>query len=195
MEPLRGGKLVDMLPEKAKKHIAQNERKYTPAEWAFRWLWNQPEVTCVLSGMNSMEMVQENCRTASDSTPGMFTEDDFKLIGEVKAMIQENIKVGCTACRYCMPCPQGVDIPCNFHYYILMYTEGKKNEARFEFARGMGVRREPGFATQCIGCGKCEKHCPQHLPIRAFLKEADAALRPLPYRIGIDVARRFITRG
>ena len=194
MEPLRGGKLVDLLPEKAKKHIAENERKYTPAEWAFRWLWNQPEVTCVLSGMNSMEMVEENCRTASASTAGMFTEADMKLIEEVKGMIQENIKVGCMACRYCMPCPKGVDIPGTFQFYNEMYTENNKNSARFNFAQVVGMRKEPAFASQCIECGKCEQHCPQHIPIREKLKEADKALRPLPFKIGINIARKFMMR-
>ncbi|MCH5193857.1 MAG: 4Fe-4S dicluster domain-containing protein, partial [Oscillospiraceae bacterium] len=99
--------------------------------------------------------------------------------------------VGCTGCRYCMPCPKGVDIPGNFYYYNLMYME-KKTSARFEFAQNMGVRREPGFASQCVGCGKCEQHCPQHINIREKLKEADRELRPLPYKIGINAARKFM---
>lgn len=191
MEPLRGGKLVNMLPEAAKAEMTKNERKYTPAEWGLRWLWNQPEIMCVLSGMNSIEMIDENIRVASDAKIGSFTEDDFKLIEDVKTVIKANEKVGCTACRYCMPCPKGVDIPGNFYYYNLMYIE-KKNSARFEFAQSMGMKSEPGFASQCIGCGKCEQHCPQHINIREKLKEADKALRPLPYKVGINVARKFM---
>lgn len=193
MEPLRGGKLVN-IPEQAKNLLAQNEKKYTAAELAFRWLWNQEAVTCVLSGMNSLEMVDENIRIASDATPGSFTQEDFALVENVKKIIKEKEKVGCTGCRYCMPCPKGVDIPGIFHYYNLMYID-KKSSARFEFVQNMGLRKEVGFATQCINCGKCEQHCPQHLKIRDLLKEADKALRPLPYKIGINIARKVFIRG
>ncbi len=190
MEPLRGGKLVN-LPEKAKEALAADSHGYTPAELGLRWLYNQPEVTCVLSGMNSMEMVKENIRVASEAGPGDLTEEDQKIVEQIRTIIREKEKVGCTGCRYCMPCPKGVDIPGNFYYYNLMYME-KKSSARFEFAQNMGMRREPGFATQCVGCGKCEQHCPQHINIREKLKEADRELRPLPYKIGINAARKFM---
>ena len=184
MEPLRGGKLVN-LPEKARKIL----KNYSPAELGLRWLWNQPEVTCVLSGMNSEEMVKENIRVASEAQPGHLTGEDLAMVETIKGIIREQEKVGCTGCRYCMPCPKGVDIPGIFHYYNLMYME-KKAPARFEFARNVGLRKEPGFATQCVGCGLCESHCPQHLPIRQKLKEADRDLRPLPYKIAIAIARK-----
>ena len=184
MEPLRGGKLVN-LPEKARKVL----KNYSPAELGLRWLWNQPEVTCVLSGMNSEEMVKENIRVASEAQPGHLTGEDLEMVETIKGIIREQEKVGCTGCRYCMPCPKGVDIPGIFHYYNLMYME-KKAPARFEFARNVGLRKEPGFATQCVGCGLCESHCPQHLPIRQKLKEADRDLRPLPYKIAIAIARK-----
>ena len=193
MEPLRGGKLVNMLPEKAKKLISSNERGWTPAEWAFRWLYNQPEVTVVLSGMNSLEMVEENVKTASDMQPGSLTEKDFAFLEDVKDAIREKEKVGCTGCRYCMPCPKGVDIPGTFAAYNTMYTEGK-SEGRFQYAQAVGLTKEPVFASQCVECGKCEKHCPQNIPIREKLKEADKALRPLPYKVGINVARKFMFR-
>ena len=193
MEPLRGGKLVNLLPSKAKKAIADNARGWSPAAWAFRWLYNQPEVTVVLSGMNSLEMVRENVETADTAHVGDFTEEDHALLEEVKRMIRADEKVGCTACRYCMPCPQGVDIPGIFRCYNAMYFEGKAS-GRYQFAQTVGMTRKPAFATQCIGCGKCEKHCPQGIPIREKLKEADKALRPLPYKIGINVARAFMVR-
>ena len=192
MEPLRGGKLV-RLPEKARRELERSGLGYTPAELGLRWLWDQPQVTCVLSGMNSLDMVEENARIAGEAEAGSFGEAEFALVEQVKAVIREKEKVGCTGCRYCMPCPHGVDIPGNFYYYNLMYME-KKNPARFEFAQSMGMRREPGFASQCIGCGKCEKHCPQSLPIRDLLKQADRELRPWPYRLGINAARRFMVR-
>lgn len=193
MEPLRGGKLVDLLPADAKNIIKENGRGWSAAEWAFRWLYNQSEVTVVLSGMNSMEMVEENCRIAGEALPGHLTEEDHKVYESIKSAISANEKVGCTGCRYCMPCPKGVDIPGIFRSYNLMYTESKR-EGRFNFAQTVGLTKEPAFADQCIGCGKCEQHCPQNLPIREKLKEADKALRPLHYKIGINVVRKFMFR-
>ena len=193
MEPLRGGKLVNLLPESAKKVMKESGRNWSPAEWGFRWLFDQPEVTVVLSGMNSLEMVEENCRTAATAEAGHLTEADRETLRRVTEAIREKEKVGCTGCRYCMPCPQGVDIPGTFLCYNTMYIEGK-HQGRFQYAQTVGLTREPAFATQCIGCGKCERHCPQEIPIRAKLKEADKALRPLPYRVGIDVARKFMLR-
>ena len=192
MEPLRGGKLVN-LPEKARQALSESGWQGSAAELGLRWLWDQPEVTCVLSGMNSAEMVEENCRIASEAAAGAFTDAERALVETVKTIICERQKVGCTGCRYCMPCPQGVDIPGTFHYYNLMYFE-KKRPVRYEYARNVGMRSEPGFATQCVGCGKCERHCPQHLEIRALLKQADRDLRPLAYRAGIRVVRRVLKR-
>ncbi len=194
MEPLRGGKLVNLLPEKAKALIANSEKGYTPAELGLRWLWNQPEVTCVLSGMNSVDMVQENCRIAANVKAGDFDARDFELITQVKQIIAESELVGCTGCRYCMPCPKGVDIPALFRSYNMTTLESK-SAARFEYAQTVGLRKEPAFASQCISCGKCEQHCPQSIPIREKIKEADKVLRPLPYKVGIDIVRKFMLRG
>lgn len=194
MEPLRGGKLVNLLPEKAKALIANSEKGYTPAELGLRWLWNQPEVTCVLSGMNSVDMVQENCRIAANVKAGDFDARDFELITQVKQIIAESELIGCTGCRYCMPCPKGVDIPALFRSYNMTTLESK-SAARFEYAQTVGLRKEPAFASQCISCGKCEQHCPQSIPIREKIKEADKVLRPLPYKVGIDIVRKFMLRG
>ena len=193
MEPLRGGKLVNMLPEGAKKAMKESGRGWSPAEYGLRWLYDQPEVTVVLSGMNSEEMVRENCKTASETAAGSLTPEDFAVLEVVKEKIREKEKVGCTGCRYCMPCPKGVDIPGIFRCYNAMYTESK-TQGRFQFAQTVGLTKEPAFATQCIQCGKCEQHCPQSIPIRQKLKEADKALRPLPYKIGIDIVRAFMFR-
>ena len=193
MEPLRGGKLVNMLPEGAKKAFAESGRGWSPAEWAFRWLYNQPEVTVVLSGMNTIEMVEENCRVASEAVPGELTPSDFAVLEEVKAQIRAHEKVGCTGCRYCMPCPKGVDIPGIFRCWNAMYTESK-SQGRFQFAQTVGLTREPAFASRCVGCGRCEQHCPQRIPIRQMLRQADRALRPLHYKIGIGIARKFMFR-
>ncbi len=193
MEPLRGGKLVNMLPDKARQAMKDSGRGWTPAEWAFRWLYDQKDITVVLSGMNSLEMVEENCRIASEADTGEMTEEDLAVLDEVKRAIREREKVGCTGCRYCMPCPKGVDIPGIFRCYNAMYIESK-GQGRSQFIQTVGLTKEPAFATQCVGCGKCERHCPQNIPIREKLKEADKALRPLPYKIGIGIARKIMFR-
>ncbi len=193
MEPLRGGKLVGGLSERARRLFASSPRGWTPAEWAFRWLYNQPEVTVVLSGMNSLDMVRENCKTASEALPGQLTGEDFALLEKVKEEIRAREKVPCTGCRYCMPCPKGVDIPGAFRCYNAMYTESK-SAGRFQYAQTVGLTEKPSFPSQCVGCGKCEKHCPQEIPIREKLKEANRALLPLPYRLGINIARKFMFR-
>lgn len=192
MEPLRGGKLAN-LPPAAEKVLRDTGRGWSAAEWGFRWLYNQPEVTVVLSGMNSVEMVRENCRAASEAHPGAFTERDHEALNKVAAILREKEKVGCTGCRYCMPCPKGVDIPGAFRCYNAMYIE-TKHQGRMQYAQTVGLTKAPAFASQCVGCGKCEQHCPQNLPIREKLREADRALRPLPYKIGIGVARKWMFR-
>ena len=192
MEPLRGGKLV-RLPAKALKLLEESGTGYSAAELGLRWLWDQPQVTCVLSGMNSPEMVSENVRIASEAEPGHFTDADRELTEKVKEIIKEKEKVGCTGCRYCMPCPKGVDIPAIFLYYNLMYLD-KKKPVRYEFMRNFGLKKDAGFVSRCIGCGACEKHCPQRIPIREMLKEADRDLQPLPYRIALKAARKFMGR-
>ena len=193
MEPLRGGKLVGMLPESAKEIMRGSGRNWSAAEWSFRWLFDQPEVTVVLSGMNSLDMVKENCRVASEAGAGGFTAEDREILKRVTEEIRRKDKVGCTGCRYCMPCPKGVDIPGTFLCYNTMFIESPK-QGRFQYAQTVGLTKEPAFASQCVGCGKCEAHCPQQLPIREKLKEADKALRPLPYKVGINVVRKFMFR-
>ena len=193
MEPLRGGKLVDLLPDKAKKEISEDKNGWTPAAWAFRWLWNQEGVTCVLSGMNSIEMIEENCRTASDARADSFGEHELEMIDRIRSIINENTKVGCTGCRYCMPCPKGIDIPGIFSCYNHMYSENK-GAGRKEYFQTIALRADSAAATQCIKCGKCEQHCPQSIPIREKLQEANKALQPLPYKIAGAVARKYMLK-
>lgn len=180
MEPLRGGRLVDLLPKSAKEIFANDPKGRTPAEMAFKWLYDQPEVICVLSGMNDMDMVRQNVKTASEAFAGCLTEDDRKLIRCVKDEINRTVKVGCTGCGYCMPCPKGVDIPGTLRCYNAIYSEGKKS-AKKDY-RFFAMKKHPTGASECIRCGKCETHCPQKIPIREELKHAAAELEGFQYK-------------
>ena len=182
MEPLRGGRLVNHLPQGARECIAKSDTFHTPAELALRWLWDQPQVTCVLSGMNSIDMVKEHIRIAETAEPNQFGEQEQALIAQVREEIQKKMKVPCTGCGYCMPCPQHVDIPMAFHCYNLRYAEGK-HSGMWEYVQSTAMRRDTTSASQCIGCGKCERHCPQGIQIREKLKEAVRELETPKYRV------------
>ncbi|MBD5445605.1 MAG: aldo/keto reductase [Lachnospiraceae bacterium] len=190
MEPLRGGRLVNLLPESAKALFKKDTEKRTPAELAFKWLYDQPEVTCVLSGMNSMEMVEQNLKTASESHEGCMTDSDKALVELVKKEIDKSVKVGCTGCGYCMPCPKGVDIPGTFRCYNAMYSEGKRS-GRMDYLQYTALRKDTSSASQCVQCGKCEKHCPQHIEIRKELKNASGELETPFYKLAKGVVKIF----
>ncbi len=182
MEPLRGGRLVHHLPPKAEELFANAKPKRSPAEWAFRWLWNQPEVSCILSGMNSMEMLDENIRIANSVKVNELTDDDMKVYEDVKAAINDKIKVGCTGCGYCMPCPAGVDIPGSFRCYNVRYTDNFFTGMR-EYLMCTTFRSERTNASLCKKCGKCEKHCPQGIPIREKLDEVQKHMENPVYKL------------
>ena len=193
MEPLRGGKLVNNLPDEARKIFSDSLKNHTPAQWAFRWLWDQKEVTCVLSGMNSMEMLRDNVQTASTAEVGELTDEDRKMLKAVERAINAKLKVPCTGCGYCMPCPKGVDIPGTFAAYNRRYTEGKFSGFREYFMCTL-VRKNHTSASNCIGCGKCEKHCPQGIQIRKELENARKELEGPLYRImkkGVEILKIF----
>ncbi|MBE6941629.1 MAG: aldo/keto reductase [Ruminococcaceae bacterium] len=181
MEPLRGGKLVTRLPREAMEEFEKYPIRRSPAQWAFRWLWDQPEVTCVLSGMNSMEMLMDNVQTASTTEVGELGEGEQAMLARVLDAIYSKMKVGCTGCGYCMPCPKGVDIPGMFAAYNRRYAEGKFSGLKEHFMCS-AARRDSTAAYNCIGCGKCESHCPQHISIREELKKASKELEGPLYR-------------
>ena len=187
MEPLRGGRLVNALPDEAKKLMKKQDPAMTPAAWAFRWLWNQPEVTVVLSGMNTEEMVAENVQTASASAVGCLSEADNEMLRRVAKAINAKMKVGCTGCGYCMPCPRNVDIPGTFAAYNRLYSESWFSGMKEHFM-GTGLRKNPTAISNCIGCGKCEQHCPQHIEIRKELKNAGKKLEGPIYQIARKAA-------
>ena len=188
MEPLRGGKLVNRLPVEAQALFAHRPENYTPAQWALRWLWDQEKVTVVLSGMNSMEMLGENLDTAHTTLPGEMTAEQQQFLQQVVNAINTKMKVGCTGCGYCMPCPKGVDIPGTFSAYNRCYQEGKFAGLK-DYFMCTAARKNAAAASNCIGCGKCEKHCPQGLPIRKHLADAAKTLEIPVYKFG----RKLIT--
>ena len=187
MEPLRGGRLVQLLPDKAKKIWQDASPKRSAAEWALRWIWNQEEPTVVLSGMNSMEQVTENVRTASDVKIGGLSEEELHLYEKVKESIAHSIKVGCTGCGYCVPCPKGVDIPNCFRAYNVRYTEGFVNGMR-EYLMMTSMKQNLSNASLCAKCGACEKKCPQQSPIRDELANVVKKMENPIYKI----ARRVV---
>jgi len=182
MEPLRGGRLANRLPEEARQIFREHSPAHTPAQWALRWLWNQKEVTCVLSGMNSMEMVRDNIETACSAQEGQLLPADHEMIARVTAAINGKMKVGCTGCGYCVPCPKGVDIPGAFSAYNARHSESRF-WAEVEYIKCTALRRTSTAASACIGCGKCEKHCPQGIAIRQELKNVQKELEGPVYRL------------
>lgn len=191
MEPLRGGKLVSRLPEEAKNIFASYPIQHTPAQWAFRWLWNQPEVTVVLSGMNSDEMVRDNIQTASTVTVGELGAAEEAMLQDVVKAINAKMKVGCTGCGYCMPCPKGVDIPGTFAAYNRRYSEGRF-WSFVDYLMCTALRKNSTAASNCVSCGKCEKHCPQNIKIREQLQGARNVLETPVYRMTRKVVGWFM---
>ena len=191
MEPLRGGRLVNLLPEKAKQIFADYSVKRSPAEWGLCWLWDQKEVTVILSGMGTMEMLEENIRVASQSQVGQLREAERNLYAQVVRAINETVKVCCTGCGYCQPCPMGVDIPGTFAAYNRWCGE-EKFGGFMDYLKCTTLRKNATAAGNCIGCGKCEQHCPQGIAIRKELKEAQKALETPAYKIFSKAAKWFV---
>ena len=162
MEPLRGGKLVNNLPNEAKSIFDQADVKRSPAEWALKWIWNHSEVSVVLSGMGATEQVTENIKVASEAEVNSLTEKELKIMNQVKTIIKEKIKINCTACEYCMPCPAGVNIPRCFDLYNNYHMFGEE-----KFYNWLTDKEK---ASNCVECGNCESHCPQGIQIRQELK-------------------------
>ncbi len=159
MEPLRGGTLAGNLPDDVMEII--NSVNKTPAELGLRWIWSHPEVSVVLSGMNSMEQLNENMNTAQEA--GALTREESDAIDRVRALYRRKIKIGCTGCGYCMPCPAGVNIPVSFSMYNNFHMFGRKEPYTFRLAPNQR-------ASSCKECGRCEEHCPQGIAIREGLR-------------------------
>ena len=175
MEPLRGGCLGFPTPPPAVKEIwdeAQTPR--TPVEWALRWVWDHPQVTVVLSGMNEEAHVEQNIAIANDAEPNSLTDTEREIVRRAGAKYRELMPVGCTGCGYCLPCPADVLIPDIFEIYNKMHLFGTEAEARFMYAgrlSGQFTGTGPRFASQCVQCGECVERCPQHIAIPETLEK------------------------
>lgn len=193
MEPLRGGKLVNNLPDEVIKEFQSYDKKRTPAEWALRWIWNHPEVNVVLSGMSDEAQLAENIKIASDADTNTLTEEELEVFERVKEIMLEKTKVHCTGCGYCMPCPYGVNIPGCFSSYNDKYLLGLKQN-RWKYMQTLGVlSKQPAYASMCKECGKCEKHCPQNIEIRKELKNVKKEMEGLFFKPIVSIARK-VTR-
>ncbi len=197
MEPLRGGLLAGRIPKEVSAIWQSAPRKRTPAEWALRWVWNLPEVTMVLSGMNDEGQVEENTRIAGEALPGSLSAEELAVVEKAKQAYQRLLKIGCTGCRYCMPCPKGVDIPSCFDLYnrVVSFGEGKF-DSQFKYAVHLGgvVAPKTAVASQCSRCGQCEKKCPQHLPIPESLVAVRKEFETVFYRFMRLYSRFFFSR-
>ncbi|MFC1532594.1 aldo/keto reductase [Thermodesulfobacteriota bacterium] len=173
MEPLRGGKLANDIPDEIQAIWDTAEIKRTPAEWGLRWVWNQPGVSMVLSGMSTMSQVIENIRTADDAEPDSLSKSELSLIGQVKEKYQQMLKVDCTTCAYCMPCPNDVDIPLNLTIYNDSFVFKDLDRGIMRYNNMLTPERR---ASNCIECGECEEKCPQEIKIIDELKNVHQRL-------------------
>ena len=181
MEPLLGGKLV-APPPSVQAIWDDSAEKRTAVNWALAWLWNQSEVSTVLSGMSNMAQVEENVALAASSRVGMLAPEELTRYERVRDAYRELTAINCTNCRYCMPCPQNVDIPANFANYndSLIYDKLEAARGQYDWWRyAHEVQKSSDHdirAARCIQCGECEAKCPQQIPIRKWMPMIDGVL-------------------
>ena len=174
MEPLRGGNLADPVPQEIMDIWNEADTKRSPVEWALRWVWNHPQVTVVLSGMTEPSHVEENLKIAKEGLANSLSEKELLLVDRVAEKYAELMKINCTGCRYCMPCPEGVDIPACFEMYNNLHMFGEEDRLKMMYAAKLGgVLRgaKTNFASQCVQCGKCLDACPQQIQIPDMLEK------------------------
>ena len=193
MEPLLGGKLASGLPEKAVETMKASNPDLSPVGWSLKWIWNQPEVTMLLSGMNAPEQLNENIKLAEESEPNMWSTPELTTVQEVVKIFNESYKIPCTGCNYCMPCPQNIDIPGCFAAYNTSYAI-KKSLGLQQYMMNTGAinQKNPAYASTCIKCGKCESHCPQNIQIRDSLELVTKRLEPKWLKFGLSIARKVL---
>ena len=195
MEPLRGGNLGLATPPPAVQEIWNEAKTHrTPSEWALRWVWNHPEVTVVLSGMNEEAHVEENLSIADSARADALTGEELKLVERVRRKYQELMKVDCTGCGYCMPCPSDVLIPVCFETYNKMHMFGETEMVKFSYAirmSGITTDGKARYASQCVECGECLDKCPQHIPIPEFLAKVATEMEDPEMEKRLVIARKL----
>ena len=172
MEPILGGRLADP-PAMIRESMERYPLRRTPAEWALSWLWDQPEVSIVLSGMSTMEQVEENLRTADLSKMNAFTAEDHELIRRVREQYQSRTAIPCTKCNYCMPCVNGVEIPINFEFFNYAHLYDDIPGARFRYSVFLKPEQR---ASECLACKECEDKCPQGILISEWMPRVSELL-------------------
>lgn len=172
MEPLRGGSLASNIPLEVQELFDESSADRSPAEWALRWVWDHPEVAVVLSGMNSMEQVEENLKIAQEAQPALLSDAELDITSQAKLVFKEKLKINCTNCGYCLPCPQGVNIPENFAKYNDYFLFGSpETKGAYKFTYDFMPDAEK--AEACTECGVCEEHCTQDIAIIKELKNIE----------------------
>jgi predicted aldo/keto reductase-like oxidoreductase len=192
MEPLLGGKLAGGLPAEAVQVFKKANPQLSPAGWGLNWVWDQHEVTLLLSGMNDLAQLEENLKLADAAKPGMLGAGDAETYRQVLGVVNRAYKIRCTGCNYCMPCPRGVNIPACFASYNTSYAIGYvAGMQQFVTSTGLTTERS-GSPSLCVKCGKCESHCPQHIEIIKSLGQVRKKMEPAWVRgVGV-VARAFL---
>lgn len=192
MEPLRGGFLGQKMPPLLEEMFARAEVQRTPAEWALRWVWNHPQVSLLLSGMNEEDHIRENIRIAGMAEPCSLSENELELLSRIREKLTALMKVNCTGCGYCMPCPAGVDIPRCFDFYNSKHFFDKRlyHFAYLAYTCGMDGG-EPCYASLCRECGQCTERCPQGLPIPGHLREVAKDLEGFYFQPAVGLMRRY----
>ena len=196
MEPLRGGAIVNSMPKKAKEIFEQANSARTLADWGLRWVYNHKEVLCVLSGMSSKEQLEQNIETTKNAFVDSLTQDDFAVYDNALEVFNSIDKINCTGCGYCLPCPAKVDIPSCFAVYNNRLFHKTKLKGLVDYITTTGsLTNNPGNASLCVECGKCEKNCPQHLEIRQELKKVKRKLEVIPlFNFALKLPRRILNK-
>jgi predicted aldo/keto reductase-like oxidoreductase len=177
MEPLRGGRLSKEPPKVVADIWSRASTRRSPVEWALLWVWEHPEVSVVLSGMSAMSQVSENLAIAGRSGPGVLTAEDMALADQVRRAYRKLSPVSCTGCRYCMPCPNNVEIPRIFEIYNDGVIYNDPTLAHMLYSGHFGIKPEQR-ADKCISCEQCVEKCPQKVAVPERLKEAHKFLSP-----------------
>ncbi|MCD7781978.1 MAG: aldo/keto reductase [Methanosphaera sp.] len=188
MEPLKGGLLVDNIPPRVKEVMDEENITDTPSKWGLKWVLNHKEATCVLSGMNALEQLEENIKTTNETEPNTITQEELETYKTVSKVYDEVIEIPCTQCEYCMSCPWGVDIPACFNVYNNKKLYGNVSLQYYMLSGLTGGKAH--YASKCRNCGACVSKCPQHIDIPSELAKVSGLLEFPGYGTIIKLASK-----